>query len=342
MKKVPKTIDPYPTSWINRFIGWVDDFPVPPWMLYSGLFLLHGLINHLVNWQEGFVQSGTLDISLFLIIVQPYGILVLHQYLESASRVALRDTRPILGVTDDEFHKLEYEFRFIPARPFTAWSVVGLVVGVYFFFDQEPSGIGLFYGIVTLFFINVFNGMLAFGFVYRTFRILRMINSLFASAPNVGLFMLFSVYALSTLSAKIGVSALLLLYISNFATGGEVPDLALGLIIIGSSVPLAAFFLPLININQRLVDEKRRLLFDVSQRLEFVLGQIKRSVESGDLKKTGDLEPALRTLRSENELIENIPTWPWEPATLRVVLSAVFVPILLWLIQQILDRFLDF
>lgn len=35
-------------------------------------------------------------------------------------------------------------------------------------------------------------------------------------------------------------------------------------------------------------------------------------------------------------------TWPWQPATIRVFLSAVFLPILLWAIQQVLDRFLEF
>ncbi len=342
MKKQNTSIEPYPASWIHRFVGWVDDFFVPPWLFYSGLFLLHGLINHLVNWQEGLVQSGTIDIRLFLRILQPYGILILHHYFESASRDALRDTRPMLGVTDDEFLKLEYEFSVLPVRQFMAWSMVGLALGVFFFFYTEPSGASSLYVIVTLFLGYVPNGMLAFGFAYRMIRMLRMIDSVFASAQNVGLFMLSSVYALSTLSAKVGGSAFVLLYISSFTGPQGVTDLGLGMVIIGSLIPLAVLFLPLRGINRRLVDEKQRLLFDVSQRLESALNQINQAFDKENHKKIGELDITLRALTREKELLDKIPTWPWRPATIRVFLSAILLPIFLWLIQQILERVFSF
>ena len=41
-------------------------------------------------------------------------------------------------------------------------------------------------------------------------------------------------------------------------------------------------------------------------------------------------------------ILERIPTWPWQPGTLRGVVTALFLPILLWLITRILERLIVF
>jgi hypothetical protein len=37
-------------------------------------------------------------------------------------------------------------------------------------------------------------------------------------------------------------------------------------------------------------------------------------------------------------LLSKIPTWPWQPGTLRVALSPLLLPVAVWLIQRFLER----
>ncbi|MFQ5596379.1 MAG: hypothetical protein ACE5HA_19725 [Anaerolineae bacterium] len=53
-----------------------------------------------------------------------------------------------------------------------------------------------------------------------------------------------------------------------------------------------------------------------------------------------ELHRAMSSLEIEREVLARIPTWPWQPGTLRGVASAVSLPVLVWLIQQILAYYL--
>jgi hypothetical protein len=44
---------------------------------------------------------------------------------------------------------------------------------------------------------------------------------------------------------------------------------------------------------------------------------------------------ALMDFRSE---IKKIPTWPWDTGTLRTFLTALAVPMIVWVVQQVLLR----
>jgi len=46
------------------------------------------------------------------------------------------------------------------------------------------------------------------------------------------------------------------------------------------------------------------------------------------------------SLLSEKAELASIPTWPWETATLRAVVTALVLPAVLWLITRILERVL--
>jgi hypothetical protein len=342
MEELSENIAPYPPSWMNRFTYWVKRLPIPAWLFYTILLIVWELIVFLLAWVGGDLQWGELDFTTFFYSFWGVAILAFHHYLESEIRDALHDSKSLLKVSSGVFSKLEYEFTIMPARPFLVWSMIGLGVGV--FLGAYEAGITrlsfpiLFqifnYGLQTNFFL---------GLSYRLLRLLIMINKLYSSSITINLFDLAPVYVLSALCAKVGLFLLALLYSSLALEPESIADpVYLGGFALFSILPLAAFILPLRGINRRLVNEKRHLISDVSRRLEFILSQIKHAVESDDLKRVGDLETALRAVEREKDLVDKIPTWPWRPATLRVFLSAVFLPIFLWLIQQILDRVLDF
>ena len=53
------------------------------------------------------------------------------------------------------------------------------------------------------------------------------------------------------------------------------------------------------------------------------------------------LHKVLQTVETEDRLLKQIPTWPWQPEALRSVVATLLLPIILRLIQQLIQRFLS-
>jgi hypothetical protein len=90
-----------------------------------------------------------------------------------------------------------------------------------------------------------------------------------------------------------------------------------------------------------LVREKSRLQAENDQRLELMTGELHRLVDDGDLERISKLNTAISGLVTEREVIRKTPTWPWSPGAFGVLTSAVLLPIVVWLLQQLLERVLS-
>jgi hypothetical protein len=51
-----------------------------------------------------------------------------------------------------------------------------------------------------------------------------------------------------------------------------------------------------------------------------------------------DLSKTISSLQIEQHLLEGIPTWPWRPETVRLLITALALPLGLWFIQYLLQR----
>jgi hypothetical protein len=125
--------------------------------------------------------------------------------------------------------------------------------------------------------------------------------------------------------------------------GGTVNTLllVLGLVsTVGLAVPTFAW--PLWGVHELLEHEKGRRLSAVQQRLEAVLGELQRRVDTGELPGVSDLKNALDGLVAGQAALEKIPTWPWPPGTLRNLGAALLLPLILWIITRLLERLLAF
>ena len=98
------------------------------------------------------------------------------------------------------------------------------------------------------------------------------------------------------------------------------------------------FMAPLLGMQSRLKDEKKRLLTAVDQRLKSILGEVRQRIDSGELSKMGELNTTLSTLLKEQEILRGISTWPWDPGTLRGFASTLMLPIVVWLINRFLNQ----
>ncbi len=69
-----------------------------------------------------------------------------------------------------------------------------------------------------------------------------------------------------------------------------------------------------------------------------VQAEFSRRVAGGDLEGAGRLGDALAAATAIADAASRIPTWPWRPETLRAFVSAVLLPIALWVAVTVLER----
>jgi hypothetical protein len=87
-----------------------------------------------------------------------------------------------------------------------------------------------------------------------------------------------------------------------------------------------------------MVEEKQRLLEDSARRIQSALAAFQS--EPAPRAPAGvDPHRRLTSLIEEESYLHKIPTWPWEPGTLTAVLTAVFLPLMLVVAQQVVSRY---
>jgi hypothetical protein len=82
---------------------------------------------------------------------------------------------------------------------------------------------------------------------------------------------------------------------------------------------------------------KAERLDQVSLRIEATFTEMHECMDGGEIERLDDLNKVVATLETERETLRAIPTWPWQPETLRSLVSALLLPLLLWTIQYVLN-----
>ena len=103
---------------------------------------------------------------------------------------------------------------------------------------------------------------------------------------------------------------------------------------------MAAFVLPLWIVHHRLELEKRSLLAGINGRMKTTLLDQHQAMDLKDYEKLGQLNGVMASLKGEQELLLKIPTWPWRSGSLTGFLSAIALPIIIFLLQRLLANVL--
>lgn len=336
------TSKPYKPSWINRFVDWLHGLPPPTWVTVLVLFLLLGLQAQFVNWLGGVDPWGRINPLNFLYQLFTVEVLFFMKYLDRDAARALRVFRSLLDLPEQELSGFKRRLTTLPARPVLLLTLVGFMLGGGFYasvaayLGRDPS----------LSLLDLY-GSLGFGiplalaliFCYRIIVQLRTVNQLYGKASRLDLYNLDPVYALSSHTAKTGVILLLMVYSSLLVDPAAIqnPTAFIATVIV-SLAGLAAFVLPLGGINRRLVAEKRSHLSQIRGRLKDAFATVERKYDGSALGEMGELGSAIENLERQLAFVQAIPTWPWQPGTMRGFLSAMLLPIVIWIIQQLLAR----
>ena len=333
---------PYPASVVDQFLVWVDRLPLPTWFFYLMLGAALIIIFNSLAWIDDSLRFPTFDMYRSSVPVYPVASLALVHYLNGVARRALASFRPALSAGDAEYGRLEYMLVTLPRRGIWATLVLSLVfTAVYIFFT--PYLIDLFSRSLWLALLESIVYAFAFGmiavFLYHTIRQLRLVSRIHATATNVNLFRLTPLYAFSGLTAQTGMGLLLMNYFGVLTDPATFENLALITLTVGASlVAILCFILPLRGMHDQIVAEKNRLRAQCTSRLEATIEKLYARADSQDLAGIYGLKQLLTSLVTTREIIEKIPTWPWEPGTLMTFVSVFLLPLVIRIIVGIIGQ----
>jgi hypothetical protein len=324
-------------------MAWADRLTGPVWIFYLALLVVLILIVNAIAWLAGVQPFGTLDVYRSSLPVYPIAALALMHYLNQVARRALTGFRPAFGASEAEEARLQYELTTLPARGTNRALLLslGFTLAFTLFMPGIDAQLRRAPGLVA---VDALIYIITFGLitvlVYHTVRQLRMVSRIHASAKNVNLFQLTPLYAFSGLTARTGISLLLLNTFSILTDPTTFVNPALiGLTIFTSLGALACFFLPLKGMHDRITFEKKRLLAEANARLETTIREVYRRADNQNLAQADQLDHLLASLVTTREVLAKISTWPWETRTLTGFLTAFLLPLIVGLVAKLLERF---
>jgi hypothetical protein len=348
---------PYSPSWVDRLNDWVNRLHLPSWVFYLCLWLLLILIETGSKWLDGVEPFG--KVGWIYVLYTFYGVYFLAaiHYLDTWAKTAFITFRPVLAVGEVEESLLFYQLTTMPVRMvrlLSATTLVSLIVLIQPLIMPLWEAMGFFHTSIASTLVDLglfyFNALIVVVFVYHTLHQLRWVSRVHKTATYINLFQLRPLYSLSGLTARTAGILLIVGFIIGQQSGTHGVFTAnpyalrmselFTLLTIGiySLLAMAVFFLPLLGLHQLLLHEKERLQAEADSRLQAHIQELHRRIDAHQLQDADAINYHLTSLALERDVLARLPTWPWQPGTLNLILSAVLLPIILWFIQQLLER----
>lgn len=318
---------------------------VPYWLTYLCLLFVEAALIHILAWADGWMPAFTFNPIATVFPIWLWIPMIIMTYINSVAVDALNSFRPLLKIDEEEFNRLKYEFTNMPPR---GVFLSGLFWGINYLL-LTYLGYRVFYvayGLSPLLAIIIFTtGLISYltGSViyYYSLRQLNLINRTVQMAKHLNLFRLDPVYAFSRVTSLIGISWMLMLTLTlltlplRLATGLGVAIMAVQILL-----AIAAFILPLWFVHRRLESEKLKLIAELNLRVESTIGLLHASLDDKKLENSSHFSDAMASLSAEREVLNAIPTWPWRTGTLTGFLSAIVLPIIIFLVQFAVEKWL--
>jgi hypothetical protein len=343
---------PYAPSWIDRLTDWVRARPLPPWLTYLLLGVALALIEMAIKWSDGTYPVGTIDYYHLAVAATGPTILTLLHYLDDWAADALAAFRPAMRVDEAEYRLLRYELTTLPrwfALAVTALFGIFVTGGIALLSSPAQSAelriltspLAAVVDMALFVFIWALVGTIA----YHTVHQLRMASRIHRDYAQINLFQPSPLYAFSRLTSRTALGLAFVGYGWYLIQSGF--QSLSGLYNVVTAFPalvlaVATFVLPLLGIHRMLQAEKDKLVSEAARRMEMVIAELHRSTDQGDFEKMAGLNSAMDGLVKEQSVLEKIPTWPWQTETLRGFVTALLLPLVLWFITKLLERFANF
>ena len=317
--------------------------PVP--VVLIGIWVALVAVVHLTVWHEGILPRWQLDRRVLMINTWvPYSLGFIY-YLERAAAEALTTFRPALGMGDDVYSDLRYQFTVMPRRGVFIVMALGALlsfISLRLYPEISTPFMDTPLATVVNMSLSVLGSAFIFAAIYLTYRQLRLIRQTYAKADRLDLFRAGELYAFSGLTLRMGIGWLLVVYAGVLfypALVRNVPwALTTGLVMTGIVV---SFITTLFDIHERIGAVKNIGLAEIDGRLQAAFSELHRRIDAEELDKLASLREVMDALLVERGVVAKIPTWPWQSGTLAGFLAAVLLPLIVWGVQLLLQRLLS-
>lgn len=332
---------------VSRFLGWAYTLPWHGWWLFAVIGLGMLAWGQAILWATGEVPPGTIDPTLLALAVYgPYALAALAVGRTVAQR-ALTAFWPATGWPEGDRPTWTARFAGAPA----AWEAVALLAGVIgglaalaaspaIASSAEGSRLVIAGAYAPTYVLGY--GLGAVGVVI-TMRWLSLVSRIHREAATIDPFDPGPIFAFSRLTVTSGLSYIVAIYysftVNAAAQAGNIPSLAFlaSMGLFGA----ALFVVPLWGIHGRLVDEKEALTRDVERRLSVVASELYARIDAGDFASTAALNESLTGLTALRERVVRLPTWPWPPQLFRGFVSALLLPIVIFVLTRVISVILE-
>lgn len=352
---------PYPPSWFDRLTSWIDRLPGPAWGFYVLLAIALTLVVSAIQWNEGAYPAGTFYAGHVFTGASLAIVLGLMHFQDKVATSAITSFRPLLtsrdeggGSSEEEgsaFARLSYQLATLPPRPALLATITGCAfASIAYAIDVVSGGVppylagaagtALSTASIMIPFILA-NGLFVL-LVYHTFHQLLQVSRIYTKHTRIDIYQLQSLYALSLPGTLTALGLLAFAYGLYAITPRGAPEnpVQIGIYLVFAGAASAAFSLPLIGAHRALVAEKNASLAQVSSRFKAITIQLHDELDQRRMSEMDALNNALASLQIEQEALRKVPTWPWDPATVRALVVTLLLPVAVWTIQFILARFL--
>jgi hypothetical protein len=295
---------------------------------------------HLDTWSRGQLPQG--DISLAGVEQVMWGgySLALAMYARRWGEQAIEQFRLMLTPELGSIQLLRYRMTRTQTWP----SVLGSALTVACYMVFAPS-LGLAIdasaplAILSALWAWVIAGFAAALVIHQ----MREVSRLLALIPQLRLFQLKALYSLSRLTQRTALAVAILvvlgwLLVSRTMVESRGGELALIFALVQTGFIAILFVSPLWGTHRRLVEAKQSQLEQNAQRMVTVLERLQLGVERDDGAIIDRQHKALLAIQFEQQALAKVPTWPWAPGTLRGMLGAILLPVILWLAQFTLEK----
>jgi hypothetical protein len=337
----------YTPSWLHRLVDLIERLPGPTWAAYVVIAVVSIVVVHTQVWSTGVLPIGSLDPVNVYYGVLPVALIWAAGYLETVAAGAFDSFRPSLTLGQDEVDRLRHELTVMPSRPSLILTIAAMVITVLSYVaDPVSSGIiGVpAPALLGRYVLESFNTAVILLLIYQLLRQMRDVRRTLARSTVVDLFQPSPLYAFSKLTSRAGivivaVVASSVLFVPLPAMTDTLLVTWVPFLVIPPLIAAIAFLLPLYGMHGRLVAEKDGLQAAAEDRLKGLLSEINQDVDARDLRRADGLNKALASMLQQRDVLAKLPTWPWSAGTLRAFVTAIFLPIALFLIQRLLSQF---
>jgi len=338
---------PYAASWLDRLLDWIEALPGPAPIAYLALGTAVLIVMYVQPWAMGAALPFTPVERLYwggLIGVQ----LAAAGYVRRVAGAAFDAFRPALPLPEPELAVLRHRLVVIPAGPALVAAVIGLALAAASLMINPAATTSAPLTGTLLAGAFVLQGWLSavmLVLLLQLIRQIREIRALLARAVVVDVFRPGPLHAFARVTSVTG--ALLVLFVaSSFlviplpAEPGTQLVAWLPYLVVPPIIAVGAFVLPLYGMHGRLVDEKERLQGEAEARLQGLFAELNRGIDAGDLSRADAVNKTLLSLLQQRDVLAKLPTWPWSAGTLRGFVTAILLPVFVFLLQMLVGRVL--